>query len=90
MHSQKMQRRGKWMPSNENVLVRLRQKNNMTQVQLAKICGVSQQYISKYENGTIKISRAQGEMLLKLSRALNCTIEDLLIEETEEYKYECR
>lgn len=56
----------------------LRQKRNLTQEQLALISGVNIRSIRSYEQGENDILKAQGESLLMLSKALGCTIEELL------------
>ena len=56
----------------------LRQKRNLTQEQLALISGVNIRSIRAYEQGENDILKAQGESLLMLSKALGCTIEELL------------
>lgn len=59
-------------------LKRLRQVRNLTQEQLAALSGVNVRSIRSYEQGGNDISKAQGETLLMLARALNCTVEELL------------
>lgn len=53
-------------------------KRNLTQSELAKISGVSLRAIKAYEQGKLDISKAQGGTLYKLSKALDCAIEDLI------------
>lgn len=55
-----------------------RKKRNLTQSELAKISGVSLRTIKAYEQGKLDISKAQGGTLYKLSKALDCAIEDLI------------
>lgn len=69
-----------------NRISELRKENQVTQVQLAKMLGVSQQTISKYENGSREPDNAT---LLKLSKMFNVTIDYLLensIEKCQEIK----
>jgi len=62
----------------KNVLKNLRQKRKLTQDQLATLSGVKVRSIRSYEQCDNELSKAQGETLLRLSKALNCTIEELL------------
>ena len=63
---------------NDSPLKRLRQKRKLTQEQLATLSGVNVRSIRSYEQGTNDLSKAQGETLMMLAKALHCTIEDLL------------
>lgn len=56
----------------------IRLKRKLTQEQLAALSGVNVRTIRSYEQGTNDLSKAQGESLLMLAKALNCTVEDLL------------
>ena len=56
----------------------MRQLKNMTQLELAFETGLSQGNISELESG--KINRCEIPTALKISRALGCSIEDLLDE----------
>ena len=67
----------KYFPKTSS-LKSLRQKRNLTQEQLALISGVNIRSIRSYEQGENDILKAQGESLLMLSKALGCTIEELL------------
>jgi transcriptional regulator with XRE-family HTH domain len=60
----------------------MRKKQQLTQQELAAISGVSQQAISNIEKGTRKSPRVGT--LLKLSRSLKCTVDDLIEENGEE------
>lgn len=64
--------------SNECQLKTIRLKRKLTQEQLAALSGVNVRTIRSYEQGTNDLSKAQGESLLMLAKALNCTVEDLL------------
>lgn len=55
-----------------------RTKRHLSQSQLALLSGVPIRNIKAYEQGTVELSKAQGETLYLLSKALACTIEDLL------------
>ena len=59
-------------------LKKMRLKRKLTQEQLALISGVNIRSIKAYEQGENDILKAQGEILLKLSASLNCSIEELL------------
>lgn len=67
----------KYFPKTSSLKL-LRQKRNLTQEQLALISGVNIRSIRSYEQGENDILKAQGESLLMLSKALGCTIEELL------------
>lgn len=56
-------------------LKELREKNNLTQEQLAKISGVSSRMIQRYEYGT---SRPRLDAAEKIAKALNITTDELL------------
>ena len=56
----------------------LRLQKGLTQDQMERITGVDQGYISLIENGRRK--RVSAEMLVKLARALGCSVEDLVAE----------
>lgn len=61
-----------------SLLKKLRQELNLTQEQLAALSGVNVRSIRSYEQGSNDLSKAQGETLMMLAKALNCTVEDLL------------
>lgn len=63
---------------NTSALKTLRQKRKLTQEQLATLSGVNIRTIRSYEQGTNELAKAQGETLLMLAKALNCTMEELL------------
>ena len=56
----------------------LRQKRKLTQEQLATLSGVNVRTIRSYEQGTNDLAKAQGETLLMLAKALDCSVEELL------------
>lgn len=61
-------------------LQRMREKRKLTQAELAALSGVTQQAISKIENGD---RTNPGVMTMeKLAQALKCSIYDLIDEET--------
>lgn len=63
---------------NTSALKLLRQKRNLTQEQLATLSGVNLRSIRSYEQGSNELAKAQGETLLMLAKALNCSVEDLI------------
>jgi len=62
----------------ESSLKIIRQKRKLTQEQLAFLSGVNIRSIRSYEQGDNDINKAQGDTLLMLARALDCTVEELL------------
>ncbi len=56
----------------------IRQKNGLTQNELAEISGVPLRTIQQYEQRQKSINKAQAEYLDMLSTALNCSIEQLI------------
>ena len=67
---------------NAKVLNNLKQKriqSNMTQENLARLCGVTRQTIIAIEKGNYSPSVL---LALKLARNLNCSVEELFYEET--------
>ena len=62
-----------------NKLKQFREKKKMTQQELSSTSNVTVKNIKAYEEGTVDISKAQGDTLFRLSRALGCSIEELLI-----------
>ena len=61
-----------------SALKTIRQKRKLTQEQLAMLSGVNVRSIRSYEQGDNDISKAQGDTLQMLAKALDCSIEDLL------------
>ena len=59
-------------------LKRIRQSNNLSQSQLAEKADVNFRMLQNYEQGFKDINKAQAWTLYKISKALDCTIEDLL------------
>ena len=56
----------------------IRSLSGMSQAELAEQSGVSKRTIQQYEQRQKDINKAQSETLLKLSRVLNCQMEELL------------
>ena len=65
------------MPEPTN-LQRIRKAMGLSQAELARQSGVELRSIQMYEQRKNDINKAQAETLLKLSRVLGCSIEDLL------------
>lgn len=59
---------------------KIRKAKGLTMKQLGNIVGVTESAISQYETGK---RQADYEMLLKLSEALGCSVDDLFNEEKE-------
>ena len=59
-------------------LKRIRTAYGCTQAELAKRSGVSLRSIQMYEQRNKDINKASAETLLRLSRVLGCTMEDLM------------
>ena len=59
-------------------LAEIRQKNGLSQSQLAKISGVKVSMIQFYEQGVKDINKAQAMAVKKLAQALGCAMEDLI------------
>ena len=57
---------------------RLREAKELTARELSELSGVAATSIRKYELGERDINKASGTILYKLSKVLDCTIEDLL------------
>lgn len=55
-----------------------RRSRDLTQNKLSELSGVNIRMIQHYEQGVKDINKAQGITLLKLARALECKIEDIL------------
>ena len=51
---------------------------NLSQSQLAKLSDTSVRMIQKYETGEKDINKAQAITVYKLSKVLDCNMEDLL------------
>ena len=59
-------------------LKKLRESRGLSQRELAKLSGVSLRSIQMYEQRVNDIDKAQAQAVFKLSRAIGCTVEDLL------------
>ena len=65
---------------NEN-LQQLRQNSGLSQSQLAKLAGVSVRVYHNYEQGVLDISKAQLSTLLRICKALNCKLSDVVTDQ---------
>jgi transcriptional regulator with XRE-family HTH domain len=61
-----------------NTIKFYRKKLGITQVQLSQITHIPLKTIYRYEEGRTPVNGISGIVLYRLSKALNCTIEDLL------------
>lgn len=61
----------------------LRKRNHLTQKELAQKSGVNFRSLQDYEQGHKKLTGASGDILLRLTTVLGCTLEDLLIDDTD-------
>ncbi len=59
-------------------LKRIRKEKGFTQRMLATELGVNQTTLSRYESGALDINKAEAIVVYNMSRALGCTIEDIL------------
>lgn len=62
-------------------LQEIRKSRNMTQKALAQKSGVNFRSLQDYEQGHKKLSSASGDILLRLSTVLGCTMEELILDE---------
>ena len=62
----------------ETNLARYRKNADMSQIQLSRYSQVSLRSIQLYEQRQLNINTAPANKLLRLSRVLGCSIEDLL------------
>ena len=64
--------------STTSSLKRIRTNQNLTQLELSKISGVPIRTIKAYEQNALDITNAQINTIYALSKALHCSIEDLI------------
>lgn len=60
----------------------LRKQRNLTQKELAGMSGVNFRSLQDYEQGHKKLASASGDVLLRLSTVLGCSMETLLADHT--------
>lgn len=63
-----------------NNLALIRRARGLTQKELAAALGVTQGFISKYENGTTNLENITVKNALALAKILDCRVEDLICE----------
>ena len=59
-------------------LIDYRKNADLSQAALADASGVSVRTIQSYEQGARPLSQARGDILLRISSTLGCTVEDLI------------
>ena len=57
----------------------IRKSRNMSQSELASMCGINYRSLQDYEQGHKKLLSANGDILLRLTTVLGCTISELLM-----------
>ena len=77
-----LQRLARDFRTNVNELVIQRHKCGLTQAELAALSGVNQVSIARFEKNNRGLKSARFETLEKLSKALHCSVSDLLINES--------
>lgn len=60
-------------------LKEIRKSRNMSQSELANMCGINYRTLQDYEQGHKKLMSANGDILMRLSTVLGCTIPELLV-----------
>ena len=61
----------------------IRKSRNLTQKELAQRSGVNFRSLQDYEQGHKKLTSASGDIIMRLSTVLGCTIEELLLEDMD-------
>lgn len=61
-----------------NKLKQIREAAGITQAELAKATGISVRVLQNYEQGTRPLNGARAITVYRISKALQCTVEDLL------------
>lgn len=64
-----------------NAIVKLRRKQGLSQAQLAEKLNITQGAVSQWEMG---LSKPKSEILPKLAKVLDCTIDELFKKDEEE------
>ena len=68
----------------DNRISTLRKEKNLSQGDLERLSGINRQHISKIERGDRPIMRLTVHTAYKLSRALGCSIDDLIGPDAED------
>lgn len=66
-----------------NNLKKYRQAAGLTQPQLAAEVGISHRTLQDYEQDRKPLEKAAAITVLRMAKALGCTVEDLIVEEAE-------
>ena len=66
-----------------NNLKKYRQAAGLTQPQLAAEGGISHRTLQDYEQDRKPLEKAAAITVLRMAKALGCTVEDLIVEEAE-------
>lgn len=61
-----------------NNLKKIRKDKKITQKELAELADISLRTVQKYELGELNLEKAQVCIILKICKALSCTVEDLI------------
>lgn len=61
-----------------NALKRYRKQAGLTQPELAEKVGISHRTLQDYEQGQKPLEGARAITVLKMAKALGCTVEDLI------------
>ena len=61
-------------------LAECRKSVGMTRSVLAEASGVSVRTLQSYEQGARALSGASGDTLIRIAKAVDCTIEDLIVD----------
>lgn len=59
-------------------LIDYRKNADLSRAALADASGISVRTLQSYEQGARPLSSARGDILLRISSALGCTVEDLI------------
>ncbi|MCF0129630.1 MAG: helix-turn-helix transcriptional regulator [Pseudobutyrivibrio sp.] len=62
----------------ETIIKKKREELGLSQSQFAEISGVNYRTLQDYEQGRKPLGSIKGEVLYRLSRALGCTMEDII------------
>lgn len=60
-------------------LKEIRKSKNMSQRELADICGINYRSLQDYEQGHKKLLSANGDVLFRLTTVLGCSLSELLV-----------
>lgn len=73
----------KEMIKEKSVLQQMRESKNLTQREFSEQSGVNLRTLQDYEQGHKKIASAKAETIFRMSTVLGCTMEDLLLFDSE-------